>query len=409
MAADAPAGPLRGTRVLDLTDALAAYAGRLLGDLGADVVRIEAPGVTAEIDLPPHHEAGDGARTSLFERFVNAGKRSVELDLADEENADLVEALVRSSDVLIESAGSTLAGLGWSKARLQACNPELVHVVVSPYGSEAEDATVADDLVLLAAGGLAHLGGYPDAGPVAVSGLQSHAMASIYAAVAALTGLLRREHVGGGASMDVSAQECVAQAMEDSVVGYALTGEVRASVGERAKEAGTGIYRCADGYISMVAGRLGTAPAWEALTAWMREEDPDGMAELSDPAWSDFHHRQSPEGVATFQRLFERFAAGRTRQELYAEAQERRIALSPVNDLPSVLQDRQLAHRGFFVTVEDPDLGSVVYPGLPYRIAGVALPGPRPAPRPGADTRQVLVDELGADPARFGDPDRRSA
>nr|MDT0660954.1 CoA transferase [Micromonospora sp. DSM 115978] len=405
-------GPLNGVRVLDLTDALAAYAGRLLADLGADVIRLEPPGEHGAVELEPFWIAPGGRPVSLFERFVNAGKRSVTVDLAAAESSSRVADLLAGADVVLESSTRRLAPAGWDDERVGRLNPTLVRLLITPYGGEFAGtgpaaATFAsadgpvDDLVLLGEGGLLSLGGYADAGPVAVYGHQSTFMASIFAAVAAIAGLIGRERTGQPLTADVSAQECVAQALEESVVGYALTGEVRAPQGETAKEAGTGVYRCADGYISVVAGRLGTTPAWNALVAWIRGSDPDLAARLADERWSTFEYRCRPAAVEAFRDIFESFASSRTRQELYREAQARGIALSPVNDLASVREDAQLRSRGFFVDVDDPELGRTVsYPGLPYRMSGTPLPGPRPAPRPGADTVEVFATEAGPVPGQ---------
>lgn len=139
----------------------------------------------------------------------------------------------------------------------------MIHVIVTPFGQGlSPDWGPVDDLIVLGAGGLLYLGGYRDAGPVAASGGQSRYAASIFAAVATLVALIDRERSGRGTTIDVSAQECIAQALEDSVPTFALTGQERMRYGTVAREAGTGMYACSDGYVSMVAGRLGTARAW---------------------------------------------------------------------------------------------------------------------------------------------------
>jgi len=396
------ARPLTGIRVLEVADVLAAYAGRLLADLGAEVVRLEPADGAGSVRLGPHHAEPGRPPVSLFERFVNAGKRSMTLDLAAPEAGEVLDRLLGVVDVLLVSPEQVLAAHGVSDAHLDANHPDLVRVVVTPFGREsATPGDEVDDLLLLAKGGLLHLGGYPDAGPVVPFGAQSTFMASIYAAVAAVTGLLSRQRDGAGVSVDVSAQECVAQALEDSVVGYALTGDLRQSQGDSAKEAGTGIYRCADGYVSVVAGRLGTAPAWAALVDWLVETDTPGSAALRDEQWTRFAYRQQPEAVASFQVVFERFAATRTRQALYLEAQRRKIALSPVNDLAAVLDNEQLRHRDFFVTLDDPEAGRpLTFPKAPYRFGGTPLDPPTVAPRRGADTTAVLA-EVGLGPAEL--------
>lgn len=390
------AGPLAGIRVIDLADPLGAYGGRLLSDLGAEVIRIEPVSGRSSVDRVPFFMTTGSPPVSVFERFVNAGKKSVTLDIAAPEAESALTALLAGADVLVESPVAVLSAAGWSPERVSAINPSLIRVQVSPYGSEADESlSTADDLVLLGAGGLLAMGGYPDIGPVAVYGQQTTYMASIFAAVAAIAGLIGRHRTGAVLGADVSAQECVAQALEESVVRYAMTGEVRSSQGDVAKEAGTGCYRCADGYISVVAGRLGTAPAWAALVRWLIECDSEA-AVLGEEQWARFDFRQRPESVETFRRIFERFTSTRSGQELYRGAQERGIALSPVNNFSAVRDDAQLVDRNFFVDVEDPELGmTVTYPGLPYQMSGTPLRGPRPAPRRGADNVDIYTHAVG--------------
>lgn len=389
MASAAGSGPLVGTRVVEIADSLAAYAGRLLADLGAEVIRVELADGRGSVERAPFWFADGTPPVSLFERFVNAGKRSVTLNPADPDARLLLADLLAGADVLIESPPRVLVDCGLSREWASEVNARLVRVRVSPFGCSDESNEI-DDLILLGAGGLLSMGGYPDVGPVAAYGDQSTYATAIFTAVSTIAGLIGRVRNGVAHHADVSAQECVAQALEESVMRFVLTGEVRASQGDTAKEAGTGTYRCADGHVSMVAGRLGTAKAWSALVDWMVSTDPRAT-ELAGEQWVRFEYRQTPGAVATFKRIFEDFAARFTRQDLYRDAQERGIALSPVNDLGSVRENPQLRSRGFFVDVDDPELSTTLtYPGLPYRMSETPLSPPRPAPRRGADTTALL-------------------
>jgi benzylsuccinate CoA-transferase BbsE subunit len=384
---------LAGIRVIDAADELAAYASRLLADLGADVIRVEPPGGSRTRHADPMVSG-----SSAFDQFVNAGKRSVTLDIATADGRALFQRLLASADILIETwSGSEAARLRLTTDDVAGSNPRLVHVSVTAFGRDRpRDDVDDDDLTVMAAGGLLNLGGYPDSAPLAAYGGQSRNAASLFAAVAALVVLLERETTGRGRWVDVSAQECVAQALEDTVVAYELTGQVRKRHGSEAAEAGTGIYPCVDGLVSMVAGRVGTAKAWQALTAWLLESGAAGAEALQDGAWSELAYRQTPEAIAAFSAVFADFARTRTRLELYRDAQRRGIALSPVNDIAGVLADPQLQARGFWVSVADPATGAdVVFPGPPYRLSHTpALPA-RPAPTLGADSVAVLGADLG--------------
>lgn len=354
--------PLEGIRVLDLSDEFGAYGGRLLAGLGAEVTRVAQHRMPV---IPPRVEGPKG-EVSLFEEWVHAGKTIVAADPEDDPAA--LERLVASVDVLLDSADGRGPG-AWANV-----NPQLVHVVVTPFGWGFNPRWgPVDDLIVLGEGGLLDLGGYDD-GPVAAFGGQSYLAAGTFAAVAALVGLIERAATGFGTTADVSAQEAVAQALEDSLPTFALTGKLKLAQGDAAREAGTGIYACADGYVSMVAGRLGTAKAWAALVQWLSEEHEAGR-ELTDERWFQFSYRQTDEAIHRFREIFEEFASTRTKQSLYVEAQRRGIALSPVSDVSDLLENEQLAWRGFFYEAHHERLGAMVsLPGPPFRLSRSTQP-----------------------------------
>jgi benzylsuccinate CoA-transferase BbsE subunit len=393
------AAALAGIRVIDLADELAAYASRLLVDLGAEVIRVEPPGGSSVRRIAPIVAEPDMPMLSTFDRFVNAGKRSVTIDTDEPEGIAILEQLLATADIVIESSSPVLAPLGISSERLRELNPRIGQVIVTPFGLDhPEPWSPANDLIVMGAGGLLHLGGYPDVGPVAAYGAQSRFAASIFAAVAAMTALLQRDLTGVAGTYDVSAQECVAQALEDSAATYALTGRVRERQGDRPREAGSGVYSCKDGYVSMIAGRLGTAKAWTALVEWLNDAASPEADALLGERWNEFEFRQSPEAIQDFARIFEAFARTRTKAELYLEAQARRIALSPVSTVEDVLGNEQLAFREFFVTVRDTEFDrDLIYPRAPYSLSGTPTADPRSAPRVGEDNVAVLVEELGVE------------
>jgi benzylsuccinate CoA-transferase BbsE subunit len=386
--------PLEGVRVIDLAGPRGAYAGRLLADLGADVVRVVL-GTEQLASVGPHVPGRDGERVSAFELFVNLNKRSVLLDGPDEDDRAALLALVASADVVIHSGGvGELETLGLDRAVIEQVAPSVVVASVLPFGADGPRADFhGDDLTQLAAGGLLYLGGYADTEPIAVHGGQSDLGASMVTATGVLLALIGRERGARVGRVDVSAQEAVAGALEDAIPEFDLTGVVRRRRGARAKEAGTGTYPCADGYVAMVAGRLGTAAGWLALTQWMVEAGTPGADELASETWRDFGHRQLRESIERFEQVFTEFAADRTRAALYEEGQRRGIAIAPVNDAKELLASPQLAARGFFTEVPGSRVDGVRYPGRPYRVDRETAFVRRPAPTPGQHTREVL-DEL---------------
>jgi crotonobetainyl-CoA:carnitine CoA-transferase CaiB-like acyl-CoA transferase len=391
---------LKGIRVLDLADNAVAYASRLLADLGAEVIRIEPP-------------AGNGVKPDeaalCAHAFWNVNKRAITLDLGSPDGQRLFGDLAAKSDVIIETfAPGTLASRGIGYQTLRNRNPGIILVSVTPYGQSGPCAKFrATDLTLLAAGGLLSLGGYPEIGPVAVAGQQGYLAAAIFGAVASLKALLEREGSNQGQWLDVSGQECIAFALEDAIPEWYLSHNVRRRTGDQAREAGTGVYPCQDGFISMVAGRLGTAKAFKTLVEWIAASGTPGGGELLDERWQDFKFRQSPHGIARFAEIFGGFCASRSKQELYREGQARQIAIAPVNTVADIVDDAQLRANGFFQTLHDGALDrEVTVPGPPYRLARTPARLRDAAPARGAHNRAVYVDELGLTESDLGALDR---
>ncbi|MFG3660845.1 CoA transferase [Streptomyces sp. NPDC047706] len=380
------ARPLDGVRVIDLTTRLGAYTGRLFADLGADVVRVEPPGGLPERAVPPLTEDG----TSLTFAFTEAGKRSVVLDLADPGRANQLERLLAGAQVLLTSEGPAgLRGRGLHPDDVTRRHPGLIHVSVSPFGLTGPWADrPASDLTLLAAGGLLALAGDPDLPPVRAWGEQSSLIAGVHAATAALIALLALEDGGHGQIVDVSAQEAVAHSLENAVQYVDLEGIVRTRAGAGPAEAGTGLFACADGWIYLVGGLGGLPLAWDALTEWLQAGGLKEAARLREPRWQQRAWRRSASGVRTFRTLFERFAAPRTKRELYEGGQRRGISIAPVATPEDLLTSPQLTERAFFRQVAVGD-ATLPFPGSPYRFGGLDV-APGDAPAPGAHTRAVL-------------------
>jgi benzylsuccinate CoA-transferase BbsE subunit len=313
-------------------------------------------------------------------------------DLPD--GRELLGQLAEQADIVL-TAGE--APRRWHQAaRPLARAGAAAHVNVSAFGDGAGAGLLADDLVTLAAGGLLSLGGYPDREPLAVYGSQAYLAGGISGAIAALLGVLAADAGQPAAYLDVSAQAVMASALEDGAAEFDLTGVVRRRTGDGLREAGTGTFRCADGWIVVVAGKLGTAAAWDSLVGWLCDQGVPGAEALKGPEWTDLGHRRLPASIAEFQPLMEAATSRMTRAQLYAELQARRIAAAPVNNVADLLADPQLADREFFRTVRDPLLDrDVSYPGPPYRLADHRMPEWTTAPVPGGQTDQVLRDWLG--------------
>ena len=357
--ASAARGLLSGIRVLDLSGYEGMYGGRLLADLGADVVRVERNNRDPDIAPGPFIMSSAGEPSSAFCAFVNLNKRVVHLDPRDEAQREALQGLIDLSDIVL--ADRLPEGLSVPQ------HVALVETSVFGHMGSGNDY-VGSDLVALAAGGLLSLGGYPDTPPVAVYGNQAYLCGGVMTGVAAVLALLGRTD-SEAPRADVSVQATLVGALEDATAEFDLRGTVRRRAGDQPREAGTGIFRSADGYIAIVAGKLGTAQAWLNLVAWLQEAGVEAADELAEAEWTTIEKRRELESIEKFTVILEAYTTTQSSEWLYREGQGRAIAIAPVNTMAEVLADPQLAYRVFFRTISSPDFASdLIVPGKPYRL-----------------------------------------
>jgi len=390
---------LEGLRVLDLTNASGHYCGKMFGDLGADVILVEPPTGSAGRSQAPFLDDRVDPEFSLPFSYYNAGKRSVCLDLACAEDRDRLRKLIPHVDVLLESTTpGAMAEMGLDFESLSGLNPKLVLTSITPFGQSGPYASyVCDDIVALALGGMLYLGGYHDSPPIAVHGNQAWLAASQFAAVATMMAVYGARRSGGqGRHVDVSMQECVVMGMENAVQFYDLEGVVRRREAGRQRWAGIGVFDCADGQVYLMAGGIVPAQMREANVRWMIEGGIEEAKCMLDPQWGSQDFQATAEAKETFARLFGAFAETRTKAELYAQGQARRIPICPVSTPKDIMQNCQMVSRGLFVPLAHGPSGRTLQaPGAPYILSATPWRGGRAAPLLGEHTEEVL-DELGA-------------
>lgn len=323
-------------RVLDAAGPAAAFAGRVLVGLGADVLRLEPPGGD------PLRQA---APAGLPHLHLNAGKAAMLVDPAEDGQA-FFDLLARA-DVLIDTG--EFAGMRLEPEELRGHNPALVQVTVVPFGRGGpRESWRATDLVACAAGGMASLSGYPDGPPLAPPREQAYHLGGMNAAVGALLGLRARRHTGRGQHIEVALQECVAAALEYGALLYLHAGRVHHRDGDRYPHVPHRIFRCRDGY---VAGGYGGSPRmWHDLLAWMAEHDAIGT--LGDERWQDetVRFRERDLVFAEVEAFTRRFG----KDEFFHEAQRRQLPWASVDEADELLANPQLEARGAFVQVDTP-------------------------------------------------------
>jgi len=378
-------GPLDGVRVVELSHEHGAWAGKLLADLGADVVVVEPPGGSPQRRYGPFLDDEPGPERSLWWWHYNTSKRGVVAERTDER----LRALIAQADVLIEAEAPGVLddiGLGWSA--LSAVNRRLVMVSITTFGqSSPRSHEPATDLTVMAEAGPAWSCGYDDheLPPVRGGGNQSFHTACNWAVMSVLVALLHREETGEGQHIDVSMHATSNVTTEMATYGWLATGaEVQRQTGRHAAPIFTQPtqVRCRDGHYA-TTGLPPRSPADFANVLalldrlGMRDEFPQSaLLELGAE-----HERLNLADLETDPLIGEIFGAGREvlwflaenldAYDFFVETQRIGIATGVVYTPGEALTDPHFVERGFPVEIEHPELGrSFTYPGAPYRFTG---------------------------------------
>lgn len=394
-------------RVLDLTGEIGPLCGRVLGGLGAEVIKIERPGGEPARKRAPFLGGVAGPQRSLPWLFHNAGKRGITLDIERPEGRDLLLRLAAKADVLIESFAPghvESLGLGWEQ--LSAANPGLIFTRISPFGQSGPySGYQGTDIVAWALGGQMFLDGDSDRRPVRISAPQAEGLAGVHAAAGTVTALYNRRRSGRGQQVDVAMQECVtwtlmiaAQFWDISHINPQRGGAIRVSRRVEGGQLSTRVlWPCADGFVLWALGagaQQGSRISTQALIRWM---DDEGMAgDLLAVNWEQLSAATLDQ--ETYDRLskpFLAFFAQHNKQELFEGAIARAIQLAPVNELSDVASSPQLAARDYWVDVPHPQLDTALrFPGAPVRLSATPWLAPSAAPTPGEHNEDVYRELL---------------
>ncbi len=402
-------GNLDGIRVLDLTTEPGFLTGMLLGELGADVVKVEPPAGDAARRRGPFWGGIDDPERSLLWLALNGSKRGITLDVDQPPGRAAFLELAARADVVLESdrPGRLAArGLGWDV--LHARNPRLILSSLTPFGQTGPYADWrASDLTAVAMSGNLHCTGDPDRAPVRCALPVSYYHGGIEAAVGVAFALLDRERTGRGQHVDVALQEAMVMPNMATASMAKMTGFRGARAGaffRQTKSVQREIWPCKDGFVSFaLRGGPARVPGLIAMTTYMTEH---GMASqrLQAMDWKAYNHNLlSQDEVDDLSREFAAFFATKTMTELFQAACERNLMLAPANTAREILASEQQAARHFFVEVTHEGRGVLRHPG-PFAIVTSADPDAtavavrRPAPRLGEHTDEVL-GALGLDVA----------
>jgi crotonobetainyl-CoA:carnitine CoA-transferase CaiB-like acyl-CoA transferase len=403
---------LDDVRVLDLAGEIGQYCTKLLADLGADVIKIEPPGGDPVRRLPPFYRDEPGPDTSLYWLNLNTNKRSITLDIENAEDRTVFEKLVVSADVVVETyQPGYLDALDLGYDGLTKLKPDIILTSITGFGQTGPHAKYkAPDIVGVAMGGIMWLAGDPQDPPNVPPWKQGYICASIHAAGGTLTALYHRDVTGEGQQVDVSMQESLSIAQETAMQTWDMIEALRTRNAHRGiipiDVPGIGPYECKDGWVFGYVGSPAGA-TWGDLLAWMVEE---GKAEdLVEEPYPDFCGglnlrflstlAQDPSTIpqkmqmmAHINDVLKRFVATKTKWEMYEQGQGRRLLFGIVSTPEDIAKNPQLQHRQWLTPVEHPDLGTLEYPGPPYRLSETPWAIRRRPPEPGQHTRELKLE-----------------
>jgi crotonobetainyl-CoA:carnitine CoA-transferase CaiB-like acyl-CoA transferase len=410
---DRNAGLLSPYRVLDLSNELGFLCGKILGDLGADVIKIEPPGGEPGRRLGPFYGDQPDPEKSLFWFGFNNNKRGITLNLESAKGRELFSQLVAKADFVMETfTPGYLDGLNLGYTTMSKINPRLVLTSITPFGQTGPYSKFkASDIEIMALSGCMSLTGDPDRPPLRVTFPQSYGWTGSYAAMGALIAHYHREQTGEGQQVDVSAQACLLWAFSHAHTFWDLNRHVEKRAGSfMTGRSITGakmrvFWPCQDGYLNFIiyGGEAGRRTN-QALVEWM---DSKGMAPdfLKQKDWKTFDIAQvSQEEIDRMEEPIGDFFKGVTKAEFFKEVVKRQMLGYPVASVKEIFADPQHEARHFWQTIEHPELQiSIDYPGGFARFSDGACRIWRRAPLIGEHNQEIYGQELGMSPAEIAE------
>jgi len=383
------AGPLAGLRVLELARILAGpWAGQILADLGADVIKVERKGSGDDTRGwgPPFVEATEGGHLdAAYFHATNRGKRSIEIDFENEDGRRIVKKLAARSDVLVENFKvGGLAKFGLDHASLSNENPRLIYCSVTGFGQSGPYATRPGyDLMAQGIGGIMDLTGAPDGEPQRAGVPVADIFTGIYSVVGILAALIERERTGRGCLVDTALVDSQVGVLANQALNYLISGKVPRRIGNAHPNiVPYQVFPVADGHIIIATGNDSQFGKLCALL---------GESKIAEEP----RYRSNSDRLANREELIARLSALTLRwrrDDLLAKLEELGVPAGPINTLEQVFADPQVIHRGMRIDRPSAAAKGGTIPGVrtPIIIGGRPMAAERPSPRLGEHTAEVL-------------------
>ena len=395
---------LKGFRALDLTDEKGALAGKILADLGVEVIKVEPPEGCSTRRIPPFLEDEVGADRSLYFIAYEAEKKSVTANLETADGRAIVAELAKKCDFLIESFDlGYLDSIGLGYEALAKLNPRLVYTSITPFGDKGPAAHYRwADIITWAAGGMMYLMGEEGKPPIQMSLPQAGLHAGGEAAVASLIAHYPRQSDGIGQHVVVNMQACIVWTLMNEQAMPILHGNHLKRTGVYVGSLGVSrkmVFECKDGYISSVIGGASS----KGLIDWLLEAGfgAEWMRTKDWATWTPGLFMKATEDdfaqLTDMEERIQKFFMTMTKAEIYRETLKRRILLAPVATSADIARDVQLQARDFFVKVDHTDTvgRTLTMPGPFAKLSETPITINRRAPRLGEHNEEIYRDLLG--------------
>lgn len=398
------AGALSDLKIIEVGEMVSApYCGKLLADLGADVVKVERPkvGDRARTRGPFPKDDPHPEKSGLF-LYLNTNKRGITLDLGQAEGMELLERLAADADVLIHNVmPSDMDRVGLTYDRMKRANPNLIMTSITPFGLSGPNRNWrAEDLTVWCAGGVCVLNGggpeHADLPPLKTFGQQSGYQAGVHAAVPTLAAAFARLGGEAGQHIEVSAQEAIISQLEMTFEYWPYMKMIATRLGQKPIQP-VETMQCKDGYIYLCC---------------IEEHQWRGFVEImGSPEWAGeeiFKDRLTRAQNWDVLKVFlEEWVSQQTVLDLYRKAQAKRVPFAPVSTMGDLLSNEHLKSRGFFVEITHPVAGTHKYPGAPLKYHRTPWQLRTPAPTLGQHNAEVFGAGLNLSQSRIDELKRR--
>jgi crotonobetainyl-CoA:carnitine CoA-transferase CaiB-like acyl-CoA transferase len=371
--------PLHGVRVLELARILAGpWAGQILADLGAEVIKVERPGSGDDTRAwgPPFVDAADGGHLdAAYFHSCNRGKRSIAIDFEDPEGAEAVRALVTDADIVIENFKvGGLARYGLDHASLTKVNPRIITCSITGFGQDGPYASRAGyDFMIQGMGGIMDLTGEPSGEPFKPGVAYADVFTGIYSVVGILAALRRRDVTGEGAHVDMALFDVQLAVLANQAMNYLASGRSPTRMGNAHPNiVPYQVFPVADGHIIIASGNDGQFARLCSIL---------GRAELAtDPRYGT--NKDRVRNRDTLCSAIAGLTSGWTRADLLAALEKAGVPAGPINSVADAFAEPQAEHRGMIVSLSHEDAAGGTIPGVrtPIMIDGEPMVADRPSP-----------------------------